>query len=99
MTTLSPALSSLSNDDLARGAAGLPFRRAARAAVGETPSVPVEVVDGAAAPVVQGEGWCYRTTTGLPIRSPSAYRRRGWSAMVYHPSTYRVVVGRDWRPE
>ncbi len=57
---------------------------------------PVVVVDGDQAPERRGSTWHYRTTSGIPIDYPGAYSRRGWSNMVYHPSTHRIVVGREW---
>lgn len=47
-------------------------------------------------PVPMGSSWCYRTKGGAIIRHPSAYRRAGYSNMVYHPSTRRLVVGLRW---
>ena len=74
------------------------IKRLARRAVGERPNsnVPVEVAPGAAAPKLEGESWHYETRTGLRIRHPSAYASRGWSSMVYCPSTRLVVVGKEW---
>lgn len=76
------------------------FRTAARRAAGlrARDSRPVEVVPGGAPPRVEGFRWHYTTIGGELIRHPSAYARRGWSGMVYHPSSLRVVVGADWSP-
>ena len=73
-------------------------RRAARIAAGVRRfwSVPVRVVPGDSAPELTGSSWCYRTRGGSRIYHPSAYSRRGWSNMVYSPSTRSVVVGAEW---
>jgi hypothetical protein len=47
---------------------------------------PVEVVDGAGAPRL--EGLPYLKTT---------FRRRGFSKVLYTYSTLKIVVGRDWK--
>ncbi|MFB3910406.1 MAG: hypothetical protein ACE15D_18610 [Candidatus Eisenbacteria bacterium] len=89
--TLSTPVAILSTDSLA-------YRRAARQAAGVPSYVPVELVDGAEAPHATGTGSYYTTPGGTVIAHPSAYRRAGGWQQVYHRSTYRVVVGRDWRP-
>lgn len=39
----------------------------------------------------------YTTKTGKIIRHPSAYAKKGWSSMVYHPAQYyTVTVGLRW---
>lgn len=48
------------------------------------------------APRVTGRPWSWSTRGGGVIQYPSAYSRVGWSNMVYHPSTRRIVVGADW---
>lgn len=68
----------------------------ARRALGERNSIPVEFAAGATEPHIEGEGWHFRTRGGTYVRHPSAYSRRGWSNLVYHASTRRIVVGRDW---
>jgi hypothetical protein len=55
--------------------------------------VPVRVVPGDGEPRYAGEPWHYETWGGKLIRNPSAYSRKGWSSMVYRPSTRRVEVG------
>lgn len=76
------------------------FRRAARRFVGQPAhsNIPVDVVDGREPPAIAGEGWRYETRTGIRIRHPSAYRKAGFSSMVYVRSTLRVRVGRRWNP-
>jgi hypothetical protein len=76
------------------------FRRAARVAAGLNPrnTRPVRVVAGDVAPHWDGSTWCYTTVGGTRIRHPSAYSRKGWSNMIYCPSTLEIVVGADWRP-
>jgi hypothetical protein len=56
-------------------------------------SIPVEIVDGDVAPRVAGESYYWTTPSGKTIvHHPSAY---GWPTL-YHASTLRVEVGRDW---
>lgn len=57
---------------------------------------PVVVRPGGAAPTVAGCQWHYRTRGGNWIDNPNAYARKGWSNMIYCPSTRRVEVGADW---
>lgn len=57
---------------------------------------PIEDKDGFAAPKLVGKSYHYTTRTGLPVYHPSAYARKGWSSLVYHGSTLRIVVGRGW---
>lgn len=71
-------------------------RRAARQAVSAPANSRIEVIEGAAAPTLAGQGWHWRTKGGKRIDHPSAYSRKGWSSMVYVASTRRVVVGREW---
>lgn len=52
-------------------------------------NVPVEEVEGAAAPEVKG----------LPYWKTNFTAANGFSKTLYTPSTLRVEVGRDWRPE
>jgi hypothetical protein len=74
-------------------------RRLAREACGELnkhDSVPVIVVPGDRPPTHEGEPCCWRSKrTGELVWDHRRYwRGGGWP--VYHPSTRRVVVGRDW---
>lgn len=73
-------------------------RRLARRAAGLNAynSRPVFVVPGGAAPHMVGEEWHYETKAGDVIRHHPAYGKKGWSNMVYCPSTKEVVVGCDW---
>ena len=60
-------------------------------------NIPIEIIPGVAvAPRRVGQSWHYTTITGIPIQHPSAYSKRGWSSMVYHHSTRRVIVGEQW---
>lgn len=59
-------------------------------------NVPVMIETGSRAPRECGQPWCYRTRTGKMISHPSAYSKNGWSSMVYHASTRRIVVGELW---
>ena len=53
--------------------------------------------DGIAlAPRLIGETGHFTTKTGIVIQHPAAYGRRGWSSMVYRPSTRRIQVGEVW---
>lgn len=58
--------------------------------------MPVGVVTGEASPKVTGTSFHYKTRGGRRIYHPSAYAKRGWSNMVYCPSTLSVEVGQDW---
>jgi hypothetical protein len=40
--------------------------------------------------------WHHETRGGTWVRYPSAYRRRGWSNLVYVCSTLTVYVGEEW---
>ena len=54
---------------------------------------PIHIVEGAAEPQYLGECGYHTTPSGKTIvRHPNAYK---WPT-VYHCSTLRVVVGRDW---
>lgn len=61
--------------------------------------VPVILVDGKAAPKLEGEPGGHFTLAGEPICYPNAYARVGRSNMVYRCDSRKVVVGRDWTPE
>ena len=76
------------------------FRREARRAAGlkAKDTRPVVVAPGVDAPRLEGEGSHHTNLSGEWVRYPSAYARRGWSSLVYVPSTLRVVVGADWHP-
>jgi len=71
-------------------------RRTARAHAGAHSSCPVEVIPGAVAPRLVGETAHYETRAGTRISHPSAYSRKGWSSMIYCPSTICVEVGAIW---
>lgn len=74
------------------------WRRDVRAEAGAGPSLRIDVVAGRSAPRVEGETNYYANKGGTRIDHPNAYRKKGFN-MVYHPSTRRVVVGADWKPE
>ena len=57
---------------------------------------PIVVVEGDGAPKVAGGSFHWTTKTGQPIYHPNAYSKVGQSSMVYHHSTLRIEVGRDW---
>lgn len=57
--------------------------------------IPFKLIDGYDPPRVEGESWFYSTKTGIPIRHPSAYRKCGWSNMVYSHSTKVIVIGKE----
>lgn len=72
---------------------GLKQRRIARQTAGASVSCPVEVIDGDSPPKLVGESYYWTTPSGKTVvRYPGAYRWR----TVYHASTRRVVVGRNW---
>lgn len=73
------------------------IRRVIRCTVGvRWAAMPVHVVPGDAAPREEGAAWHYRTRGGTIIAHPSAYRKVGWSNMVYYHSTRCIVCGVDW---
>lgn len=74
----------------------LKIKRIVRQAAAARSNCPIEVVPGDAAPRLVGTRPHHRTKGGDVIQHPSAYSRRGWSNMVYMPSTVRVVVGQQW---
>jgi hypothetical protein len=59
-------------------------------------NVHVVVVDGTRLPRLDGNRGHYETKTGIVIRHPGAYSRKGWSSMIYVASTRRIEVGREW---
>ena len=71
-------------------------RRLVRSFASAENNLPVEVVDGNQEPAREGHSFGWETRGGTPIQHPSAYSKRGWSNMVYVPSTRCVVVGREW---
>jgi len=73
-------------------------KRAVRLAAGvRRTNTPVVVIEGSdQAPTIKGTGWHYTTRGGTYIAHPSSYMRRGWSNMLYCPSTRRVEVGDQW---
>lgn len=73
------------------------IRRAVRQHVGCRANMPVDIIDGDAAPEITGETWYYTTQAGTRVRHPNAYKRVAKSAvLVYHGSTLGIEVGRDW---
>jgi len=60
-------------------------------------STPVLFVRGDNAPELHGESFYYANKSGDIISHPSAYRKMGWSSMVYHHSTLCVRVGCFWK--
>lgn len=63
-------------------------------------NLPVHVIPGSAQPpILKGEYWHYETKTGIPIRHPSAYSKKGWSSMCYVCSSREVYVGEHWNYE
>lgn len=75
-------------------------RRLARHHAGAGKATPVVLISSGPLPVspprLTGESYHYTTRGGTWVRHPSAYRRRGWSNLVYVPSTRRVEVTRAW---
>lgn len=68
-----------------------------RAMVGRRGShYPIMIMPGAAAPRLVGESWHFATRAGKYVRFPSAYRKRGWSNLVYVPSSLTIEVGEEW---
>ena len=59
-------------------------------------SRPISLVDGNAPPRITGNSYYFTTPSGKTIvRHPSAY---GWRT-VYHHSTRRIEVGKNWNPK
>lgn len=55
---------------------------------------PIVFVDGSQAPRLVGRSYYWTTPSGrTEVRHPNAY---GWPTL-YHPSTLRIEVGRDYR--
>lgn len=79
-------------------------RTAARLAAGASDrygraisAYPVIVIPtGHLSPRLCGVRWHHETRGGTWVRYPSAYRRRGWSNLVYVCSTLTVYVGEEW---
>lgn len=63
--------------------------RIASGAPGENCPVILTASEAGGARIV-GEMAHYTNRSGERVWSPNAYRRRGWSSLVYHPSTRRV---------
>lgn len=59
-------------------------------------SFPIVVIDGFAEPLVYGESFYYTNKMGQRIYHPSAYAKKGWSSLVYKPSTTHIKVGAGW---
>lgn len=58
--------------------------------------VSVVIIGGNQQPILTGEGFSWKTRGGRTIYHPNSYAKRGWSNMVYSPSTRRVEVGIEW---
>jgi hypothetical protein len=70
-------------------------RRVIRILTGSAVNIPIVEVDGDDPPREAGESFYWTTPSGKTrVSYPRAY---GWRT-VYHHSTLRVEVGRDWRP-
>ena len=59
-------------------------------------SYPILVVPGDSPPAMIGRSYGWETRTGIIIRHPTAYAKRGWSSMIYRHSTLRIEVGSEW---
>jgi len=57
---------------------------------------PIVIVDGEEEPKRVGNHSYYTNKKGESIRNPNAYSKKGWSDLVYHKSTLRITVGREW---
>ena len=67
-----------------------------RQLAGARNNTPVKIIEGESPPELKGNPSHYTTKTGRIIYHPSAYSKTGWSNMIYHASTLRVEVGREW---
>lgn len=54
------------------------------------------VSNGPLAPRIVGDRWCFRTMGGTVIQHPSAYRKKGFSNMMYDSDSRRCEVGAQW---
>lgn len=70
-------------------------RRIARQFCSAHNSMPIELVEGNAAPRIEGRGYYWTTPNGTLCLHPNAYRA-AYGRPEYHCTTRRVVVGRDW---
>lgn len=57
----------------------------------------IKLKNGKSPPEIVGESYCWKTIGGRDIYYPIAYSKRGWSSMVYHPSSLEIEVGMGWR--
>ena len=57
---------------------------------------PIQIVRGNKPPTKVGQSYGWETRGGKPIYHPNAYKRKGWSSMVYVSSTNAVEVGEDY---
>ena len=63
------------------------------------PTQPVVLMDeagGKGTVGITGESWRYETKGGRRIWHPTAYSKKGFSNMVYFPSTQRLECGREF---
>lgn len=75
----------------------LEIKRAIRKLAGyPKSSIFVDIEDGARQPQLVGQSFHYETRGGNMIYYPSAYSKKGFSNMVYVPSTRRISVGIDF---
>jgi hypothetical protein len=47
-------------------------------------------------PKIVGKSGGYYTKTGIKIRHPNAYAKKGRSSMIYHRTTRKILVGENW---
>jgi hypothetical protein len=61
---------------------------------------PVKVVRNSTdPPTFQGRSYGWQTKTGIEIRYPTAYSKKGWSSMRYRASNRKIIVGDEWLRE
>lgn len=58
-------------------------------------SPPIQVVSGRQAPKLSGQSFYFTNKKGDIIRFPNAYRT-AWGKPIYHKSSRRIEVGRNW---
>ena len=56
----------------------------------------INIIAGDCPPKEVGCSFYHTNRSGDIIDYPNAYASVGWSSMVYHPSTRRIIVGEDW---
>jgi hypothetical protein len=59
----------------------------------------IKLINGDSSPKKVGQSYHYETKGGRMIDHPNAYKKNGWSNMVYISSSRKVEVGKDWKSD